>query len=123
MAYMMHVRGLLCEYPATLKMLRPHLFRSSSSCNQNQRDLGIRTVQLACLIIYFLANGWLSLSGVDLECSSCMKKLKWNGLGCWDALHSSYKFLCNSFINLAAELYLPYVSPQPMLCSEVAAND
>lgn len=40
-AYMMHVRGRLCEYPATLKMLRPHLFRSSSSCNQNERDLRI----------------------------------------------------------------------------------
>lgn len=71
----MHVRGLLCEYPATLKMLRPHLFKSSSSCNQKEMNLGIRTILVACLIIfiYCLDNGQLSLYSVYLGCFNYMK--------------------------------------------------
>lgn len=37
MAYMMQVSGRLWEYLATLKMLRPHLFRSSSSFGEHQK--------------------------------------------------------------------------------------
>lgn len=32
MAYIMQVRGLCWEYSDTVKMLRPHLLRFSSSC-------------------------------------------------------------------------------------------
>lgn len=35
MANMMQLRGLLLENSATLKILRPHLFKSSSSCRKN----------------------------------------------------------------------------------------
>lgn len=78
---------------------------------------------LACLIVYFLDNGWLSLSSINEECSSCMKELKWNGVGCWGPLGSNCNFLYISFINLVADLYLPYIRPQPILHSEVAASD
>lgn len=67
MAYMMHVRGRLLEYSDTVKIFRPHLFRSSSSCRWKMpTDSGKTSQTQACPHGPFLQLVWWHYLGQQL---------------------------------------------------------
>lgn len=71
MAYMMHVRGRLLEYSDTVKIFRPHLFRSSNSCRQEMPTDSRKTSQTRAR----LYARFDIIDGITLDSSSSLSVL------------------------------------------------
>lgn len=87
MAYMMHVRGWLLEYSDTVKIFRPHLFRSSNSWRWKMpTDSGKTSQTWACphTLFYSLFDGVTLDSSSSLSVLTPKRVMPLLRLGPWD---------------------------------------